>query len=129
MLPSRVCLKAIDLNFASIHILSANVAEVFANEEVIVDEACVAEYHSALTAFFSSSFGILVNRMHSYSYSEYAKSNIAEIPNLKAVALLDVPGIQASNSTVELPKVKNKHFHYFCDREKALHWLDSMLSD
>ena len=131
MLPSRVCLRAIELHFASIHVLADNLAEVFVNEDVVVDEACIAEYHHALASLFDRSFGLIVNRMNPYTYSEYAKYNIADIANLEAIALLDILNCQLSSSNRDnaLPQIKNKHFRHFCDREAALQWLESLLDE
>ena len=63
-------------NFGSIIILHDNVAEVIINEGVELTLEMINEYHDFLLTNLSSPFFLLVNKIHSYTYSFEAQMHL-----------------------------------------------------
>jgi len=129
--PTLVCQQTIELSAASIHILSNDIAEVFVHNNAIVCKEFVKEYHQTLQAAFDQPFGLIINRLDKYEYSECAKSQITQLDLLKAVAMIEYPewSNNISSQPEKLPDFADTSFNIFHDREEALYWLATVLKE
>jgi hypothetical protein len=76
------------LSFCSINKLNDYIAEVTINKNVEISLEMVEEYEAFLAERFIDSFGLLINKVHDYSFAFEAKLSIGSHPNLKAIAVV-----------------------------------------
>jgi hypothetical protein len=76
------------LSFATVNIMSDDVAEVVVNEGIDISLEMSEEYDEFLSNHFSQNFGLLVNKINSYDFSFEAKLNVASHENLTAIAVV-----------------------------------------
>lgn len=118
-------MKSYKLSFGEIIIHDKNLAEVIVNEGVILDLACVAEYHDFLKINLTAPFSLLINKKNQYSYDFNAQRYIADIAGLNKIAAL-VTSPEASMSTktlITINRNKNWNIKLFIQRDEALAWL------
>lgn len=127
MIPTLVCEKEVFLSFGEIHVLSDNIAEVFVNQDVVICQECVEEYHEALDEIFDGPFGLVVNKVNQHQITEYAQACISMIGNLKAVAILNFQLDQALAPAKEAQNTESLDVRQFTNRESALDWLCEVL--
>jgi len=77
------------LSFCSINILSDDIAEVIINQGVVISMEMVEEFEAFLSGVFSDDFGLLINKVHPYSFAFEAKLSIGSHANLKAIAVVN----------------------------------------
>jgi len=77
------------LSFCSINILCDGIAEVVVNKDVEISMEMVEEFDAFLTETFTEDFGLLINKVHHYSFAYEAKLSIGSHANLKAIAVID----------------------------------------
>lgn len=130
MLPNYSDKESVQLNFATINKLTGNIAEVFVHKNVEIDLRCVEEYHQALLGLFSDSFGLLINKIHPYSYSIEAQLRITSLPQIKAIGVLVYTSNswEATNSLKNMPTNRRANLQKFWHRESALRWLIEEMS-
>lgn len=111
------------MSFGQLIFLSDNITEVIINEGVEVSLDDVAEYHKSLVKRHGGNgFGLLVNRVHQFSYSFDAQIHIGHLPNLRAVAMISSFGEPAVESMREIKRSKFP-IESFCDYQEGLRWL------
>jgi len=74
------------LSFGTIYVLQNNLAELIVNESVLMDKVMIKEFHDFLLNKFKGGFGLLVNIIHSYSYTFVAQKTIAKLDKIKSMA-------------------------------------------
>ncbi|WP_242202552.1 hypothetical protein [Aestuariivivens insulae] len=118
-------MKNFRLSFGEIKILNQNLAEVIVDEGVLFDEVMVDEYHDFLLNTLNPPFSLLVNKKYSYAYTFQAQKCIANLKEIKAMAVLvSTPGAELSTKT--LINVNGNYMwniELFNDRAEALKWL------
>ncbi|MCK4744345.1 MAG: hypothetical protein KAT25_11040 [Sulfuriflexus sp.] len=118
------------LSFCYITNITNNITEVKIDEDIIVDETMVDEYHSWLTQHHSGAFGVLVDKTNHYSYTFEAQLKLGQVENIQAIAIL-VKDHSAEVATQALMGIKQRRQipnNIFYQREEALEWLQNQLS-
>lgn len=121
-------MKICKLSFGKITILNNNLAEVIVDEGVVFDEIMVDEYHDFLLTNMEAPFSLIINKKHSYSYSFQAQKIIANLKEIKAMAVV----AETSGSVMSTETLINVNGNYkwnirlFNSRESAIVWLDSL---
>ena len=113
------------LSFGEIKILDKNLAEVIVDEGVLFDEVMVDEYHDFLLNSLTPPFFLLINKKHSYTYTFNAQKIIANLKEIKAMAvLLSTHGGEMSTRTLMNINGNYKwNIELFQNRVEALKWL------
>lgn len=78
-----------ELSFGSINILTDNIAEIIVNPDVVISMEMVEEFETLLANIFPDAFGLLINKVHRYSFAFEAKLSIGSHANLKAIAVVN----------------------------------------
>ena len=115
----------IHLSFGPLYPIHEAIAEIQVNKDVELCLRCVDEFHSALRREFQGDVGVLVNRIHTYSYDSNAQFRIAASPQIKAVAIVHQTTTSwISNQTLqELPPNRMRNMRNFWKRADAMQWL------
>ncbi|WP_242130510.1 hypothetical protein [Aestuariivivens marinum] len=113
------------LSFGEIKILNKNLAEVIVDEGIIFDEIMVDEYHDFLLNSLTPPFLLLINKKYSYTYTFNAQKIIANLKEIKAMAvLLSTYGGEMSTRTLINVNGNYKwNIELFQNRTEALQWL------
>ncbi len=122
--------KKVRLSFCEIYFLEDNLVEVITDEGTDIDAAMLREYHDFYATTFTAIFGVLVNKVHRYSYQFPVMKKIGDSPLMRAVAVLHHSSVSRISHTVdEIPRERPLNMRHFEDREKAIGWLKAELSD
>ncbi len=95
----------------------------------------VEEHDSFLTSFFDGYFGILLNKINSYSYSTEAQLIIGSVENIIAIAAVNYTeqGRQSSKTIAKKRIIDQLNLSVFSGFElgwqKAMTWLKEELAD
>ena len=120
-----ICYK---LSFGTISLLSNNLAEIIADDGIVIDEAMVDGFHDFLLSNLDAPFLLLINKKNSYCYTFEAQKTIISLKEIKAIAVvLGTPGALMSTETL-LDMNKNSHcnLQMFNLRDEALNWLENL---
>jgi len=122
------------LSFCSINILSGVIAEVIVNKDVEISMEMVEEFEAFLTKIFTEDFGLLINKVHHYSFAYEAKLSIGSHANLKAIAVIDYTE-KSKLITEDIAKIRKVDGWNLCTFsgldlgwEQGLNWLKKELS-
>lgn len=117
-----------ELGFAKIVLLRNDIAEVFINEGVVMDEAMVDEYHRFLLDHLSAPFSLLVNKINTYTYDFPAQLKLATIKEIRAMAVVVYSSMteHATGALAAVPRETTWNIRTFHDREAGLEWLLSV---
>lgn len=122
--------KKVRLSFCEIYLLEDNLVEVITDEGTDIDEAMLREYHDFYTTTFTAMFGVLVNKVHQYSYQFPVVKEIGDLPLMRAVAVLHhSSSSRISHMVDKIHRERPLNMRHFDDREKAIDWLKAELSD
>jgi len=115
--------------FAEITKISDDLAEVVAYEGVEVDVAKMEEFHDWFLKNLSPPFCILVNKINSYSYAFEALMNLADMKEIKAVAVISYKKISAMSTNLlkDFPRKRRLNIRMFETKGNALDWLHAEL--
>jgi hypothetical protein len=118
-------MKVFILPFGKINILHNTIAEVIINEGVVMDLEMVNQYHNFLLQNLESPFSLLVNKVNSYSYKFDAQLKIANLSEIKsmAVVIYNLSADMATQILMNINKGNNWNIKLFKEREVALDWL------
>jgi len=122
------------LSFCSINILTDAIAEVTINKDVVVSMEMVEEYEAFLSAKFTATFGLLVNKIHHYHFSYEAKLCINSHANLKAIAVVNYnnKGEQVTKDIVKVRAIDDWNIKSFSGLElgwqQGFDWLKKELT-
>ena len=120
-------MKSYELSFGTIIKLNNNFAEVIVDDGVEMNSSQVKEYHDFLSKNLKTPFYLLVNRIHSYTYTFEAQKLIMSFNKIKKLAvLLGTQGALMSTETLlNLNTNINWEIEWFRTREDALEWLNN----
>lgn len=121
----------INLSFCTIRHLDNQVCEVIVNEGIEMDATMVDEYHAYLNNYYDLPFALLINKKNNYAYNFDAQKRVADIANIKAMAVL-VYRRSTEIATQALNNFKREYewnLKIFYEREEALQWLQSEMSE
>lgn len=118
-------MKICNLSFGKIVILNKNLAEVIVDEGIVMDETMVNEYHDFLLNTLEAPFFLIINKKHSYSYTFPAQKKIANLKEIKAMAVIvhTSGGLMSTETLVNVNGNYKWNIRLFQEREQALTWL------
>ena len=122
------------LSFASINLLSDNIAEVIADPNIDISLEMSIEYDEFLTKIFSSNFALLINKVNQYRLSFEAKLSMASHQNLSAIAVVtyDEVSKKSVSDVASMRALDGWNLKVFdslpLGRQDALNWLQSELN-
>ena len=114
-----------ELPFAKIIILHDNIAEVIINEAIVMDLHMVNEYHKFLLTHLQAPFSLLINKVNSYTYDFSAQTNLANLEEINAMAIVAYNRItkMTTETLASYPRKKQWNLKVFSNRDEALEWL------
>ena len=114
-----------DLSFGQMIKLQENLVEVIVNTDVEFNMIMIAEYHDWLLENLVAPFGILINKKNVYSYTFEAQMNIANLPEIKAMAVVAYSKSteESTNVLIDMPRKSKWNIRIFEDHDIALNWL------
>lgn len=119
-------MKEYKLKMGRIIKLNDSCAEVIVDEGVEINLEMMNEYHHWIEEELTSPCSLLVNKLHSYSYSFEAIQRIGKLSKVVAIAVV-IQNKPAGTTTSLLRKIQKKEHHtlkIFDKRENALKWLE-----
>jgi len=118
------------LSFGTINVLQNNLVELIVNEGVIIDKVMIKEFHDFLLNKFKGAFGLLVNIIHSYSYTFGAQKTIAKLDEIKSMALVAQTSgaVMSTETLINVNGNMSRNIKLFQEKEAALTWLQKELS-
>ncbi len=122
-------LETFDLSFGQITKLQNNLAEVVVDAHVEFNMDMIAEYHGWLLYHLSAPFAILINKLNPYTYTFEAQMNIANLSEIKAMAVVVYSKIteESTNVLIDMPRKAQWNIRIFGNRDAALKWLQTEL--
>ena len=113
------------LDFANIVILRPDIAEVVVHDGIEITQAMVDQYHDFLLRHLAAPFSLLINKLHSYTYDFSAQKSIANLEQIKAIAVVVYNEVSkiSTDSLIKFPREKPWNIEIFSGREMALEWL------
>lgn len=96
-----------------------------------MSDSTLDEYHSALLKLFNTDFGLLLNKKHNYTYTFNSQHKIADLRQIKAVAIVTYKS-STEASTRSLLKNRSTagwNAKMFKDYDKTLAWLRTELAE
>lgn len=120
------------LDFCTIRVCTDNIAIFEFNDGVNVDGDMVAELTCMAAETMPNPFGILSNRIHSYSLSFEAMTALAQYDNIIATAIVVHSAksrmlVEAQNFFISA--LKKKPIKIFTDFDVAYFWLQETLKE
>ena len=128
-------MKEYRLSFCTINICADNIAEVIIDENIEVSIEMVEEHDEFLCSIFKGSFGVLVNKINTYSYAFEAQLVIGLINPMTAIASVNYSphGTQSSQDILNKRTHDRLNIKTFIGTELAWHqaydWLTLELSN
>lgn len=121
-----------ELTFADINILDANLAEIVVHEGVEMDKSKFDEFIAFLATELQAPYGVLVNKINSYTYTFDLQQQLSAVVGIKATAVVTY-SVASKSSTQMLkmmaPEPSKWNMQIFTDRNAALNWLVAELSE
>jgi len=113
------------LDFANIVILRSDIAEVVVHDGIEITQIMVDQYHDFLLQHLVAPFSLLINKLHSYTYDFSAQKSIANLEQIKAIAVVVYNEVSkaSTDSIIKFPREKQWNIEMFSGREMALEWL------
>ena len=114
-----------DFHFGKVIILHDNIAEVIINEGIEMSIDMINEYHDFLLKNLKAPFAILVNKIHSYTYSFEAQMHLLNLEQLKALGVVSYTQVSEMSTKMlhSMPRAFEWNLKIFKDRDKAYDWL------
>jgi len=122
------------LSFGRINIVGENVVEVIINESIVVSLEMVEELEIFLSNTFKTKFGLLINKVNSYTYSYEAKLSFGTLELIKAIAVINYSKDceMVTTEIMETRKVDNLNIRSFSALDLGYHhaiiWLKNQLT-
>lgn len=112
-------------DFGQIIKLSENIFETIIDEGVEMTVPMMNEYHCYFKERANGEFGVLVNRVNSYTYEMEVQQKIGHMPNMKALAVLTYSKINELSTQLvyKLPSNRDWNLEMFRDKDAAINWL------
>ena len=118
------------LSFCFIANIADNITEVKIDEDIVIDEPMVDEYHNWLDQNHNDEFGVLVNKTNHYTYTFEAQLKLGRIEKMQAAAILvkDHSSEVAAQALLGIKKRRQIPNNTFYNRQEAVEWLQDQLS-
>ena len=118
------------LSFTKIIKLDDNLIELIADEGVEIDIEMVKEFHDWCFKNLESSFGVLVNKKNSYTYTFEAQMKIGDYPDIIAISVITYSMISQTFTKLisQYPRKNKWNMEIFNDRETAIKWIKEELA-
>jgi len=115
-----------NLSFGKIILLQEDIAEVIVDEGVEFTIVMVGEYHEFLIDHMKHPFSLLINKLHSYSYTFEAQKYLADLSEINAIAVVSYSKATeiTTKSLAAIPKERPMNLKIFKERHIALKWLE-----
>lgn len=119
-------MDSVRLSFCTIYPLAPNLDEVIVDDGIEIDLAMVEEYHAYFARAHATPFSLLINKRHAYTYTFEAQQQIANVPNIQAMAVLVYRKASeaATNALIRMPREVAWNIRIYYDRQSALDWLN-----
>lgn len=117
------------LSFCTVNILTDNIAEVIIDDNIEVSMEMVEEHDKFLCSVFKGNFGVLVNKINTYSYSLEAKFIMGSVVRMKAIASVfySSQGMKSTQNIIEKRSMDSLNLKLFSGYElgwqQAYDWL------
>jgi len=117
------------LSFCTVNIMADNIAEVIIDDNIEVSMEMVEEHDKFLCSMFRGDFGVLVNKINTYSYSLEAKLIMGSLVRMKAIASVfySSQGMQSTQNIMEKRAMDSLNLKLFSGYElgwqQAYDWL------
>lgn len=122
------------LSFAYFNMLAEDIVEVVVDDGVELTLEMVEECHQFIESNIKGNFGLLINRVNSYTYAYEAKLSIASYEKLKAIAFVyySNEGKQVSEELYNVRKLDEWNYRLYSGLElgwqDAFDWLQQELT-
>ncbi|MGB3608414.1 MAG: hypothetical protein WA775_00250 [Psychroserpens sp.] len=119
-------MQVVNLSFGTIHILTANIAEIIVNEGVLLDSDMVIAYRKIIEQELQQPCALLINKKNSYAHTFEAQITMGSLNNSiarRAVVVYGKNARMAMQIIIETNKHQNWNIEIFNTREAALDWL------
>ncbi len=115
-----------ELSFGKVILIQDDIAEVIVDEGVEFDIVMVGEYHEFLIDHLKHPFSLLINKLHSYSYTFEAQQYLGDLTEINAMAVVSYTKASeiTTKSLASMPKESTWDLKIFKKREIALKWLE-----
>lgn len=113
------------LSFGKINKLNDSIAEIIVNEGVEMNLKMVKEYHIWISEHLLDPCGLLINKINGYTYTFEAQRELANLPQIKAMAVITYNKISAVSTKVltKIPRENKWNLEMFDERSQGLEWL------
>lgn len=113
--------------FGRIVPIDDHIAEVIINDSVEMDWEMLNDLHHTLENRFKPPISLLINKIHSYSYTFEAQKLIGTLNNLHktAVVTYNQRSERATQALNQIPRPVKLNIKTFSNYEDALNWLRS----
>lgn len=120
-------MKSLRLSFATIYILEKNLAEVIIDEDTLMGEVMVDEFHDVLLSNLSAPFSIIINKKNRYSYTFEAQKTICNLKEIHLIAVIVTThgALMSTETLIKINEHNNWNIELFKDKEEALKWIYS----
>ena len=117
------------LSFATIEILSSDLAEIIIDDGIEVDLEMLTEYHNWISQTLSDPCMLLINKVNSYAYSFNAQLTLTTLKQVKATAVVtyDAAKISSTEVLASLPRERAWNLKLFTTKDEALLWLKTQI--
>ena len=125
-------IKEYKLDYCNIQHREDGIVEFEFKDGINVDAAMAHELTEMADQNLHSPFGLLSNRINSYSLSFEAMSVLAHYPNLAAVAIIvhsDKSRLLVETQNIFIAAIKKKPIKVFIDRNAATSWLQARVQE
>ena len=114
------------LSFATMFDLGGNIFSIVVDEGVVIGLEHVDEYHHyLLSEGRGKNVGVLVQRLYSYGYTDSAKTILASLPQMQAIAVVtyDEESYEITQLIKNFNQAYGLSFEVFSDDALAESWL------
>ena len=125
-------IKEYNLDYCNIKHRDDGIVEFEFADGINVDEAMARELTGMADENLHEPFGLLSNRINSYSLSFEAMSILAHYNNLIAVAIVvhsDKSRLLVETQNIFIAAIKKKPIKIFLDRDSAISWLNEKIQE
>ena len=118
------------LSFCNINNIANNITEVKIDDDIVVDEPMVDEFHNWLAQHHNDKFGLLVNKTNHYTYTFEAQLKLGRIENMQAAAFFvkEHSSEVAIQAVMGIKKRRQMPNITFYNHQEAVDWLQDQLS-
>lgn len=119
-------MRTVTLSFGKIMFINHQLAEVIINSNVEMTLPMVEEYHQTLLTNLQKPFYLLINKINSYSYAADAMFKIADLPEIRAMAVVTYSSSAETATTIlteVIPHENPWNLQKFGSMKSALQWL------